>query len=126
MIYAPAIIFHVWLPAPQATINLMSSPHPPTPDQTGKGARVVAETSQLTGDLVEDKIQSLITQHREPRPEQALKRLDQVAQRLDRVSSAESIDEMAGQLQNWLGLESRAVEPIPEADDGDFDSAGIP
>ena len=90
-----------------------------TSNQPGKGVSVVAQSSQVTGDLVEDKIQSLISRQRGVRPDQTLKRLDQVAQRLDRVSSPESIDELAGVFVNDAGGFELQSVVLPEVDLGE-------
>ena len=82
---------------------------------------VVEAPSQVTGDLVEAKIATLVARVQElPKPKQ-LNRLEQVGKRLNQVSSEQSVDELADKFQQWLGYESRASEPQPEAADQLFD-----
>lgn len=91
--------------------------------ETGEvAARVVRDASQLTGDLVQARIESLIAGQSGLPPARQMQRLDRMARQLETVSSEQSLEELAVTLQGWLGLGRRAVEPAAgAAQDGQFD-----
>ena len=85
-------------------------------DESRVGAVRVAETpSQVTGDLVNAKIHSIVAGVQEAPSSTQLDRLVQAGKRLNQVSSDQSVDELADKFQEWLGYESRASEPRPDS-----------
>ncbi|MFM2095475.1 MAG: hypothetical protein RIS70_2599, partial [Planctomycetota bacterium] len=53
--------------------------------------------------------------------EDRLKRLQHVSGQLQQASSAESLKQLSGQLNRWLGTSTRAIAPPTEKPEGPFD-----
>jgi len=92
-----------------------------SPGSSGDGVHVVTSTEDVTGDLVEAQVQSLVARQEGLDVDQQLGRLDRASAHLERISSAESLDEMADRFHGWLGLSPRAAQPDATATGGAFD-----
>jgi hypothetical protein len=83
--------------------------------------QTVTTVGEITGRMVEQRIRDLMTRQEPRSDEQKLAQLDKASQRLSRLSSDESLDELASTFRDWLALPPRAVQPVSMAIEGDFD-----
>jgi hypothetical protein len=93
----------------------------------GEDIRGVKTVEQITGQMVERRIRDLLSRQEPRSNEEKLSQLDKATQRLSRLSTDESLDELAGTFRDWLALSPRAVHPVAAAAEGefDFDSAQV-
>ncbi len=87
----------------------------------GEPPRPVVDARDVTGQMVKDKIAATVAENQQLSAGQQLASLERMSGRLDRLASNQSVEEVAGQLQNWLGLPSRAQQPDQAVAAGDFD-----
>lgn len=89
--------------------------------------RLVSDPSEVTGQMVDEKLSELIAKSQQRSDAENLERFQRFAQRLEEVSSEQSIDQLASAFQRWLGTTERASEPAgqPPAGPFDFDTAQL-
>jgi len=83
-------------------------------------APLVTEVAQLSPAVVQARLDLLVEQQEGRSANEQLERLDTASRRLTRLSSEQSLEELAGQFQSWWGYANRATEPTPAAA-GPFD-----
>ncbi|MCH5376827.1 MAG: hypothetical protein JJ992_22905 [Planctomycetes bacterium] len=83
--------------------------------------RIVTDPSEVSGPMLQDKIDRLAEESSRRTDEENLERLDDLSKRLGEVSSNESIDKMAGVFQTLLGTKPRADRPSEQPVEGEFD-----
>lgn len=83
--------------------------------------RVVSDPTDVTKDMVTDRIEQDVQAAEALSPEEKLDRLSELSERLSDVSSPESVEAMAGAIQNMFGVAPRATEPSAEPVEGSFD-----
>lgn len=85
-----------------------------TPEQTARAEKVMT-------DKVTTELDSAIEDAKQLSDEEKLAKLDKLADKLDKVSSEKSLDELSKSLQGFLGTKERATEPAKEPVAGQFD-----
>ena len=83
--------------------------------------RPIATASDVRAPLVQAKLDAIVAEQQKRAPSEQLQRLDSVSTGLERITSAHSLDDLAGHFQSWLGYGERAVEPDTQAVTGPFD-----
>lgn len=83
--------------------------------------RIVTVPSEVTGPMLQEKIDQLAEESRNRTDQENLDRLNQLAERLEEVSSEQSIERMAGVFQTLTGTKPRAQRPSQEPVAGEFD-----
>ena len=77
--------------------------------------------SDVRGPLIRAKLDAIVAEQQRRAPSEQLQRLDSVSTGLKRVTSANSLDDLAVHFQSWLGYGERAAEPETRAAAGPFD-----
>ncbi len=97
------------------------------PDTEQPPVRVATEPDQVEGGMVEKKLNETIAQAESISDEEKREKLDQLGEKLNQVSSAESLDKLSSTLRAWVGTKERASRPAdePVAGDFDFDTAQV-
>lgn len=80
-------------------------------------------TRDVFGEWVEFDVQRVVARSQQHSTDELLAQLRQRTSELNRASSAESLDVLAGQLRTWLGTAERATRPADEAVEGPFEFA---
>lgn len=99
----------VVLPAPPAnppSFTLVSSPPSPT----------------VTDAMVRSKLDDVVADAKGKSSAENLSKLDRLSNRLNDVTSEESLDDLTGMFQQWMGLQGRVDEPQAAAKVDEFDS----
>jgi len=112
--------FESWA-AREARVLVVTTADQPTDEAPEVEVPVVADPSDVTGPMLQDKIDEIADESRQRPDEENLQQLDRLADRLKEVSSEESIDRMAQAFQALLGTKPRADQPSDEPVAGDFD-----
>jgi len=90
-------------------------------DKERKEVKVATEPDEVTNSIVEKKLNEAIEHAQSESTDESLGKLDGLAERLDRVSSDESIDKLTDEFRGWLGTKKRATQPAEESVAGEFD-----
>ncbi len=85
----------------------------PAPPETERLVRSV--------DQVQPRLNEVIEETRQRTDQQNVDELTRQIQRLDSISSEESVEQLAARFQQWLGAKPRAQRPAEEPVDGEFD-----
>lgn len=116
--------FDAWQSRQQRSIRVTmvegqaaSPPAPKTP-----AVRIVTSPSEVTAEMVRQRIDEAGKREETISDEDTFERLDELTERLDVVSSTESVDAMAGAMSSLLGTTPRAVQPTEGPVEGEFDS----
>lgn len=88
---------------------------------------VVSDPSEVTGVMVEERLNDVIAESQQLTEQEKLDRLTILAQRAEQISTEQSIDELTDKFHKWLGTEQRATQPAsaPVAGPFDFDTAQL-
>jgi hypothetical protein len=125
---ALAVLAFAYLSAPPQPVGItVSGSFGPPSAAPSQAVHLATDPSQLTGELVRQKIETLIDRQEGTKPAEQLERLDKISKQLGRVSSGQSVDEMADQFESWLGYAPRATQPVAgiSADAFDPDTAQV-
>lgn len=115
--------FDAWNARQSRTIHVTMGEGPTSLDseQENPDVRIVTTPSEVTPEMVRQRLDDIVTETEETDDEESLQRLDQLSGRLSQLSSQDSVDAMAGTLQSLLGTSPRATQPAEEVVDGEFD-----
>ncbi len=100
----------------------LSSPDPKPqrpaqpPHDPNDGTTVSAEEVRVKLESIQKRVDQMDDQEK-------LETLDRVGNRLEQISSQESVTQMAGQMKEWLGTSKRASRPAEEPVEGEFDTS---
>ncbi len=72
-------------------------------------------------DQVEPRLNSVIEESRQRTDQQNVDELTRKIEKLDSISSEESVEQLAARFQQWLGTKPRAQQPATEPVEGEFD-----
>jgi hypothetical protein len=102
-------------------VTLGEGPPASEPDRAVESVRFVADPSEVTADMVRERLDEVIAETEPMSEEGKFARLDELSNRLSQVSDEASVDAVAGVLQSLLGTQPRAVQPADEPVAGQFD-----
>jgi hypothetical protein len=91
------------------------------PPEAPPEVHVAESPAVIAGEAIAERISDAVEQAQQVDDDENLDRLAVLADRLEGVSSQQSIDELAGVFQQWLGTSSRATAPVAEPPAGEFD-----
>lgn len=108
------------------TVVATISDQPPSEPETVE-VQAVSDPSEVTGVMVDEKLNEVIAESQQMTDQEKLDRLTMLAQRVEQVSTEQSIDELTGQFHKWFGTQPRATQPAaaPVAGPFDFDTAQL-
>jgi hypothetical protein len=98
------------------TANVQIAPSPPSPAQD-----TVSDAAQVTGQMVREGLDQAAAKAAGRTAEENLDRLDEMSKRLGKVASSESVTQVAGAFQKWMGTTPRAERPAEQPVAGAFD-----
>jgi hypothetical protein len=93
----------------------------PAPVSPSPGEAAVSDSAQVTGEMVRERLDQVVAKAAERTAEENLDRLDEMSKRLDKVASADSVTQLAGTFQKWMGTAPRAERPAEQPAEGAFD-----
>jgi hypothetical protein len=116
--------YDAWAAREARAIRIGYSNEPEKPQDAAEESppvRIVSDPADVTGQMIKKRLAEVVDESEAKSDEENLERLDQLSDRLTRVSSEASIDAMASAFGALMGTDKRAERPAEEPVAGKFD-----
>ncbi len=116
--------FDAWQSRQRRSLHVTMAEAPAAGDQRSETptVRIVTSPAEVTAGMVRQRIDEIARREATTSDEDTFKQLDKLTGRLESVSTAESVDAMAGAMSSLLGTVPRATEPAKKSVEGEFDA----